>query len=73
MSEAPSRVFKVDQELFVFEDNSYIQTGTEAKHFKDATPCYKFNLAQRLRKYFFFIEGLSSDDQPMNPDSMKRA
>lgn len=43
-SEAPPRVFKVDQDIYIFEDNQYVQTGTEEKAFKDATPCFKFNL-----------------------------
>lgn len=72
-SDQQSRVFKQDHEIYIFEDNQYIQTGTEEKEFKDATPCFKFNLTQRLRKYFFFIEGLSVNDQPMSPDAMIRS
>ena len=59
LSSAESKVFKNDHILFVFEDNQYIQTGSEEKKFRDATQCYKFNLTDRLKKYFFYVEGLS--------------
>jgi hypothetical protein len=37
ISPVESRVFKLDQILYLFEDNQYVQTGTDEKNFKDAT------------------------------------
>jgi hypothetical protein len=69
---AESKAFKEEQIMYVFEDNQYIHSGSDEKGFKDATHCYKFNLTDRLKKYFFYVEGLSQSEQPLSPDQMIR-
>ena len=54
----------------MFEDNQYIQAGSEEKKFKDATPSYTFDLTERFKKYLFFVEGVPFSDQPMSPDKL---
>ena len=65
-----SKLFKHEQVIYVFEDNQYIQTGSEENRFKDATPSYTFDLTERFKKYLFFVEGVPFSDQPMSPDKL---
>ena len=56
----------------MFEDNQYIQAGSEDMNYKDGTPCFKFDLTERLKNYFFYVESLDLSDQPMSSDVMIR-
>ena len=65
-----SKLFRHEQIIYVFEDNQYIQAGSEENGFKDATPSYTFDLTERFKKYLFFVEGVPFSDQPMSPDKL---
>mmetsp|Transcript_23648 Transcript_23648/g.36342 ORF Transcript_23648/g.36342 Transcript_23648/m.36342 type:complete len:81 (+) Transcript_23648:930-1172(+) len=52
------------------KDHSKKKGRSKSVIIKDGTPSLRFDLTERLKKYFFFVENVSITDQPMSPERM---